>query len=567
MRRNIHDPTLSPAHAPVNSPLEARTARVLRSIAGALILLLTACGDGRDGDDEREDGDPMPETGFELEEVAIAQLQEGMAAGRWSSRELVRAYLDRIERIDAAGPTLRAVLDLNPDALAIADSLDAERERGRVRGPLHGIPVLIKGNIDTADRLPTTAGALAMGDFVATRDAFIVSRLREAGAVILGKTNLSEWANFRSTHSSSGWSGRGGQTRNPYVLDRSPCGSSSGSGVAIAASLAAVAIGTETDGSIVCPASANALVGIKPTMGLVSRSGIIPIAASQDIAGPMARTVADAALLLGVLAGADPADPATAASAGRVEPDYTRFLDPNGLRGARIGVARARVTGYSAPTDALFEAAVADLRRAGAVIVDSTDIPFLGEYDAAELTVLLYEFRDGIDRYLRAAGPGVPVKSLEEVIRFNAANRARAMPFFGQELLEMAQEKGPLTDAEYLEAKALSRRAAEGLDRVMREHRLDALVAPTGSPAWPIDLLNGDHFLGASSTAPAVAGYPSVSVPMGSVAALPVGITFIGKPWQEGTLIRFAYAYEQATRHRRPPRFLPTVDHELRTPE
>lgn len=497
---------------------------------------------------------------FPLEEATVADLQEAMRSGRYTARRLAEMYLARIESLDRQGPTLRSMLDLNPDALAIADSMDAERRAGRVRGPLHGIPVVIKDNVATADRMTTTAGSLALEGSVPPRDAFIAARLREAGAVIIGKTNLSEWANFRSTRSSSGWSGRGGQARNPYVLDRSPCGSSSGSGVAVAANLAAVSVGTETDGSIVCPAGANGIVGIKPTMGLVSRSGIIPIAHSQDIAGPMGRTVADAATLLGVLAGPDPRDSVTLASRGRAHADYTRFLDPNGLRGARIGVLRKRFTGYSEETDSLFAAAVEAMRRAGATVVDSLEIPHYGEYDDAEFEVLLYEFKDDLNRYLAELGPGAPVKSLQEVIRFNERERARSMPYFGQEILEMAQKKGPLTAREYRDALRKTRLAKRGIDSVLKRHRLDALVAPTGSPSWPIDLINGDHFLGASSTPAAVAGYANISVPMGYAFGLPVGVSFIGGPWSEPTLIRLAFAYEQATRHRRPPRFLSTVD-------
>ncbi|HEV2145905.1 MAG TPA: amidase [Longimicrobiaceae bacterium] len=497
---------------------------------------------------------------FELDEATVAELQEGMRSGRYTSRSITEAYLARIEALDRRGPALQSMLDLNSDALAIADSLDAERRAGRVRGPLHGIPVVVKDNVDTADRMTTTAGSLALEGSIAQRDAFVAERLREAGAVILGKANLSEWANFRSTQSSSGWSGRGGQVRNPYALDRSPCGSSSGTAVAVAANLAPVGVGTETDGSIVCPAAANGLVGVKPTMGLVSRAGIIPIAGSQDIAGPMARTVTDAALLLGALAGADPRDPATAASRGKAAADYTRFLDPNGLRGARIGVVRKGFTGYSPETDKLFEEAVATMRRAGAVLVDSLEMPHRGEYGAAEYTVLLYEFKDELNKYLAGLGPNAPVKSLEEVIAFNEREAARSMPYFGQEILVAAQAKGPITEKEYLEAREKTRLAGKGIDSLMALHRLDAVVAPTGSPAWPIDLINGDHFLGASSTPAAVSGYPNVTVPMGFSFGLPVGVSFFGRAWSEPTLLRLAYAYEQATKHRAPPRFLPTVD-------
>jgi amidase len=430
-----------------------------------------------------------------------------------------------------------------------------------VRGPLHGIPVLIKDNIDTADRMTTTAGALALQGSVAPRDAFIVERLRGSGAIILGKTNLSEWANFRSTRSSSGWSGRGGQTRNPYALDRSPCGSSSGSGTAIAANLATVSIGTETDGSIVCPAAANSLVGIKPTVGLLSRSGIIPISHSQDTPGPMARTVADAAILLGALTGVDSRDATTAASRGRAQTDYSRFLDPNGLKGARIGVVRKRFFGYSREADRLTDEAIQAMRRAGAIVVDSVEIPNMGEYDSDEFTVLLYEFKHGVNQYLAGLGPNARVRTLKDVIAFNQRNRERSMPYFGQELLEMAEGKGPLTDREYRNALEKSRRLArQGIDRAMDKHRLDAILAPTGHPVWPIDLVNGDHFMGASSTPGAVSGYPNVTVPAGYSFGLPVGVSFIGRAWSEPTLIRIAYAFEQATRHRRPPRFLPAAE-------
>ncbi len=507
---------------------------------------------------------PTPPS-FELEEATVAHLTAGLESGRYTSRRLCQLYLARIEEIDRRGG-LRSVIETNPDALALADRADAERRAGRNRGPLHGIPVLIKDNIATGDRMMTTAGSLALADAPAPRDAFVAQRLRDAGAVILGKTNLSEWANFRSTRSVSGWSGRGGQCRNPYALDRNPCGSSSGTGAAIAASLAAVGVGTETDGSIVCPASANSLVGIKPTLGLVSRSGIIPIAHSQDTAGPMARTVTDAAILLGVLAGSDPSDAATAPAGSRGQADYTRFLDPNGLQGARIGVARAKVTGYSASADRLFESALDVMKRSGAVLVDPADIPQLGEYDDAEFTVLLYEFKADLNVYL--AGLGVaPARTLADLIAFNDQHRDQELPYFGQEIFITAQEKGPLTDDAYMEALLHCRRLSrtEGLDVVFAKEKLDALVAPTGSPAWTIDLVNGDHFLGASSTPAAVSGYPSVSVPVGYVHGLPVGMSFIGTAWSEPTLVRLAFAYEQAAKPRRPPRFLATANLEHAT--
>ncbi|HEY6060121.1 MAG TPA: amidase [Gemmatimonadales bacterium] len=496
---------------------------------------------------------------FELEEATIAQLQEGLKSGKYTSRRLCQLYLARIDEIDRRG-ALRSMIETNPDALALADAADAERRAGRVRGALHGLPVVIKDNIATGDKMKTTAGSLALADRSAPRDATVARRLRDAGAILLGKTNLSEWANFRSTHSVSGWSGRGGLCRNPYALDRNPCGSSSGTGAAISANLAAVGVGTETDGSIVCPSSANSLVGIKPTLGLVSRRGIVPIAHSQDTAGPMARTVADAAALLSVLAGPDPEDPATAAA--RVESDYTKFLDPDGLHGARIGVARAKFFGYSASADKLVEAAIDVMKRAGAVIVDPADVPHAGDYDDAEFTVLLYEFKTDLNGYLAGLGDQAPNKTLADLIAFNDRTRDRELPHFGQEIFTMAQEKGPLSDDAYVEALAHCRRLSrtEGLDVVFAKEKLDAIVAPTGSPPWTIDLVNGDHFLGASSTPAAVSGYPSVSVPVGYVHGLPVGMSFIGTPWSEPALIRLAYAYEQAARPRRAPRFPATAD-------
>jgi amidase len=487
---------------------------------------------------------------FDLEEATIAELQDAMRAGRRSARTICAAYLARIAELD---PKLRAVIEINPEAAAIADRLDAERQAGgaggggggRVRGPLHGIPVLVKDNIATGDRMMTTAGSLALEGITAPRDAPLVARLRAAGAVILGKTNLSEWANIRANQSSSGWSARGGQCANPYALDRNPCGSSSGTGAAIAANFAVVGIGTETDGSIVCPSSACSLVGVKPTLGLIDGAGIIPIAHSQDTAGPMARTVADAATLLGVLAGRD----------------YRASLDPNGLRGARIGVARKKVFGYSPEADALVESAIDVLRRQGAVIVDPADIPHLGEYDDSELTVLLYELKADLAAWLAAWAPNARVKTLADVIAFNDANKAREMPYFGQELFIQAQEKGPLTDQAYRDALAKDQRLSrvEGLDVVFAQHNLDAIVAPTGSPPWPTDLVNGDHFLGASSTPAAVSGYASVAVPVGYSFGLPVGMSFIGRANSEPTLLKLAYAYEQAAKPRKPPRFLPTV--------
>ena len=497
---------------------------------------------------------------FALQEATLADLARGIESGKYTAHSLCEYYLARIDDLDRRGPTLRSAIETNPDALRIARELDAERKTKGPRGPLHGIPILVKDNIATADRMATTAGSLALVGARPRADAAIAARLRAAGAVMLGKANLSEWANFRSNSSSSGWSARGGQCKNPYVLDRSPCGSSSGTAAAIAANFAAVGVGTETDGSIVCPAAACSLVGIKPTLGLVSRAGIVPIAHSQDTAGPMARTVRDAAILLGALAGPDPRDSATAAAPAQV-PDYTRFLDANGLAGARLGVARTKLFGYHAATDALVTQAIDVLRRAGAVIVDPAEIPHLGEYDDAELTVLLYEFKADVNRYLAEFAPGAPVKTLQDVIEFNERNKEREMPYFGQELFLKAQDKGSLSDQAYRDALDKCRKLAreDGLQAILDREKLDALVAPTGNPPWPIDLINGDHFLGGSSTPAAVAGFPHVTVPAGYVSGLPVGVSFIGAPWSEGTLVRLAYAYEQATTLRRPPRFLPTM--------
>ena len=498
---------------------------------------------------------------FELDEVTLQQLQDSMQSGRYTSRRLVELYLARIEAIDRSGPTLRSVIELNPEAAAIADALDAERKAKGPRGPLHGIPILIKDNIDTGDRMMTTAGSLALEGSIAARDAFVAERLRAAGAVILGKTNLSEWANIRSMKSTSGWSARGGQVKNPYVLDRNACGSSSGTGAAIAANLAAVGVGTETDGSIVCPSSVSGLVGIKPTVGLVGRSGIIPISHSQDTAGPMTRTVADAAALLTVMTGIDPRDAATKRSAGKSS-DYTTALDANALKGARIGVARKRYFGYSPATDQVIDAAIAEMKARGATIVDPADIPNAGGFDECELEILLYELKADLNAYLGALGPSAKVHSLADVIAFNEREKAREMPFFGQDLFVSAQKKGPLTTPAYRQALTTcqTRARAQGIDAVFARLKLDAIIAPTGSPAWPTDVINGDHFLGASSTPAAVAGYPSITVPAGDVHGLPVGLSFIGQAWSEAKLIALAYAFEQATHHRQPPKFLPTLN-------
>ena len=497
---------------------------------------------------------------FPYAELSVAELQSRMTKGTLTSRTLTAAYLSRIAAVDRSGPTLNSVIETNPDALTIAAERDAERRAGKVRGPLHGIPVLIKDNIDSADRMQTTAGSLALVGKPAPRDAFIVQRLREAGAVLLGKTNLSEWANFRSTRSTSGWSGRGGQTRHPFVIDRNPCGSSSGTGTAISANLAAVGIGTETDGSIICPSSICGLVGIKPTVGLWSRSGIIPISSSQDTAGPMARSVSDAAALLGALTGVDSRDRVTADSAGKSVPDYTTFLSAKSLQGARIGVAR-NMAGFHPMTDAAFERAIESLRKAGAVIVDPANVPTVGKYDEAELDVLLYEFKAGVNAYLAERGSTVSVRTMDEVIAFNRANAGAEMPYFGQEQMERAQSMGSLDDAKYRDAVATCRRLSrdEGLDAIMAQHALDAIVAPSNGPSWPTDLINGDRYSGGNSSVAAVAGYPSITVPMGFADALPLGLSFIGRAWSEGRLIGLAYAFEQATTVRRAPRFLTTM--------
>lgn len=496
---------------------------------------------------------------FPYEEATIASLTARMGAGTLTSSALTSAYLARIAAIDAAGPRLRSVIEVNPDAMRIAAERDAERKQGRVRGPLHGIPVLVKDNLDTADRMQTTAGSLALVGSPARQDSTVVAKLREAGAVLLGKTNLSEWANFRSTRSSSGWSGRGGQTRHPYVTDRNPCGSSSGTGTAISANLAVVGIGTETDGSIICPSSICGLVGLKPTVGLVSRAGIIPISATQDTAGPMTRTVADAAIVLQVIRGSDPRDAATKDAANQVE-DYLKALRPDALEGARIGAAR-NMTGFHPAVDTAFDRALDVLRAAGATVIDPCNVPTVGKYDADELTVLLYEFKDGLNAYLTSRGDTVKYRSLEELIAYNKTNAATEMPWFAQELFEQAQAKGTLSDAAYTEALARCRRLSrdEGLDALFREHRLDAVVAPSNGPSWPIDWVNGDKYSGGNSSVAAVAGYPSLTVPMAFLSELPLGLSFIGTAYTEARLLSLGHAFEQKTKARRAPRFLRTI--------
>ncbi|PYX83793.1 MAG: amidase [Acidobacteria bacterium] len=497
---------------------------------------------------------------FELDEISISELQDGMKSGEYTAHSLAEKYLGRIQSLDKQGPAINSIIEINPDALAIADAMDKERHSGKLRGPLHGIPTLIKDNIDTADKMMTTAGSLALVGAKPPQDSTVAQKLRAAGAVIIGKTNLSEWANIRSSHSTSGWSGRGGLTRNPYALDRNACGSSSGSGAAAAANFCAAAIGTETDGSIVCPSSANCLVGIKPTVGLVSRTGIIPISHTQDGAGPMARTVKDAAILLGALTGVDRSDQATLASEGKSLTDYTRFLDPNGLKGARLGVAR-KYFGFSDDVDVLMNELLDEMKKQGATLVDPADIETFGKFDDSELMVFYYELKADLNGYLARLGPGAPVHSLKEIIDFNEKNKEQEMPYFGQDIFLKSEAKGPLTEKEYLDALDKNRKLArtEGIDRLMDNNKLDAIVAPTAGPSCLTDLLNGDHFTGGSSNAAAVAGYPNINLPAGFIHGMPVGISFFGQAWSEPTLIKLAYAFEQATKLRKPPQFLPTV--------
>jgi amidase len=504
---------------------------------------------------------PREQQDFPLAEWTIADLQQAMRSGRLTARSITQAYLDRIAALDRQGPTLRAVLETNPDALAIADQLDQERRQGKVRGPLHGIPVIVKDNIDTHDRMQTTAGSLALEGNYAARDAFLVERLRAAGAVILAKANLSEWANFRSTRSSSGWSGRGRQCKNPYVLDRNPSGSSSGSAVAVSANYCAVAVGTETDGSIVSPSNACGIVGLKPTVGLVSRAGVIPIAHSQDTAGPMARTVADAAALLSAMTGLDPRDPATQASEGHRVPDYTAFLDASGLKGARIGVPRR--TGPNPQVNALVEDAIKILRDLGAEVVDPADLETAGQIGTAEREVLQYEFKADLNAYLATMPPAVKYRTLADLIAFNEAHKDQEMPYFGQEIFIASEAKGPLTEQAYLDARAkcVELTRAKGIDATMDKYGLDAMMGPSGGPAGLVDLvtLTGGGGGGGSSQFPAIAGYPHITVPAGFYFGLPMGISFYGRAWSEPVLIKIAYAFEQATKARKPPAFIPTL--------
>jgi amidase len=497
---------------------------------------------------------------FELDEITVAELNEGLRSGRWTSRKLAELYLARIDALNQKGPQLRAVIEINPDALALADQLDRERKDKGPHGPLHGIPMLVKDNIDTADKMSTSAGSLALDGSRAAKDSFVAARLRSAGALILGKTNLSEWANFRSTHSTSGWSGRGGQTRNPYALDRNTSGSSSGSGAAVAANLCALAVGTETDGSIVSPSSVNGVVGVKPTVGLISRSGVIPISHSQDTAGPMTRTVRDAAILLTALAGIDADDTATAAAKGKAQPDYTKFLDAGGLKGARLGIAR-KFFDKNAPMDRFLSHCVDALKQAGAEIIDPADLPSHGKWSEPENEVLLYEFKADLNAYLEKLAADHPARTLKDLIAFNEKNREREMPYFEQELFIQSEAKGPLNEDKYRKAREASIQLArkEGIDAVVEKHKLDAIVALTNGPAWYIDWVNGDNDTGGCSTPAAVAGYPHVTVPAGLFRGLPVGLSFFGPAWSEPVLLRLAYAYEQATNARQKPRFLATV--------
>ncbi len=497
----------------------------------------------------------------EFDEITIAELNEGLKSGKYTVRSITEHYIARINAIDKKGPAINSVIELNPDALSIADALDKELKEKGPRSPMHGIPVLIKDNIDTSDSMQTTAGSLALLGSKPAKDAFLVKQLRDAGALILGKTNLSEWANMRSTHSTSGWSGRGGLTKNPYALDRNTSGSSSGSGAAVSANLCTVAIGTETDGSVVSPSSINGVVGIKPTVGLVSRAGIIPISHSQDTAGPMARTVHDAAVLLGAMTGADPEDEATENSMRKSFKDYTQFLDPNGLKGARIGVVR-KYFGFHPAVDEIMEKALDILKNNGAVIIDPADVDAIGKVDGSEMTVLLYELKADMKKYFEHRGPGSPARSLEDLIEFNKKHASEEMPYFKQELFLEAEKKGPLSDKEYVDALAKNHRLTrkEGIDAVMTKHNLEALIAPTDSPAWMTDLVDGDHFLGGSSQLAAVAGYPSITVPAGFVFGLPIGISFFGRVWSEPVLLKIAYGFEQVSKVRKQPGFLTTAD-------
>jgi amidase len=505
-------------------------------------------------------GPPARSPPQSIEELSLADIAAAFADGRWTSQQLTQNYLARIEQFDQHGPNLRSVIETNPRALEIAAGLDAERKSRGSRGPLHGIPVLIKDNVETSDHMMSTAGSLALEGWYAPKDAPLVERLRAAGAVILGKTNLSEWANFRSTHSLSGWSGRGGQCRNPYAADRTPSGSSSGSAVAVSANLCAIAVGTETDGSIVSPASINGIVGLKPTVGLISRRGIAPISHSQDTAGPLTRSVRDAAVMLGAMSGLDAADTASAAVGARFETDYVRYVDPNGLNGARLGIAR-KFFADNAPLNRFLDGCIETLKAAGAVIVDPADLPMHGSTSGPEQEVLLYEFKADLNAYLRRLPPTFPVRSLAALIRFNEAHKDTEMPLFDQELLRQAEAKGPLSDKAYQEARAACLKAtrSNGIDAVLAAHKLDAMVSLTSGPAWLIDVVNGDSDTGGCSSPAAIAGYPHITVPAGLFRGLPIGLSFFGAAFSEPKLIKLGSGFEAVAHARTPPRFLSSV--------
>ena len=540
--------------------MDRRTFIGTTAAGGAGLAMTSACSaPASDSPGAAQAPDEVPP--FEFDEVTVDDLQRMMESGEHTARSITQAYIERIEAMDRQGPELRSMIEINPDALEIADELDAERRAGGPRGPLHGIPVALKDNLDTHDRMTTTAGSLALEGSIPPRDSFVAERLRAAGAILLGKANMSEWAYFRGERATSGWSARGGQCVNPYALNRNPCGSSSGSGVAASANLCALTVGTETGGSIMCPSSSNGIVGIKPTVGLWSRSGIIPISHSQDTAGPMTRTVRDAAILLGGAVGVDPRDEATARSEGNFHTDYTQFLDSAGLQGARIGVARS-FTGFDPRVMALFEDAIQAMRDADAVIVDPANLPVANWRDELPLIVLEYEFKTDLNAYLATLGPDAPVRTLAEIIEFNEQNAELEMPFFGQQRMIASQARGPLTDEVYLNAVRTIQRGnrEDGIDALMNEHQLDAIVAPTRDLPWTTDHIKGDRLDGGSSAGPAaIAGYPDISVPMGFVSGLPAGVSFFGRAWSEPVLIRIAYAFEQATQHRRAPTFAPTL--------
>jgi amidase len=530
------------------------------SLATGTILSLNACQGDAHKQLPNTIGDP-----FELNEVKIPDLHLGYEQRKFTIEQVVRLYLDRIEKIDRNGPGLNAVIEVNTDALTLARRLDQELQNGKKRGLLHGIPIMVKDNIDTAGNMLTTAGSLALADNMAAKNAWVTQKLLDAGAVIIGKTNLSEWANFRSTRSSSGWSGRGGQTRNAYFTDRNPCGSSSGSGVAASANLCTAAIGTETNGSVVCPSSISNIVGIKPTVGLVSRAGIIPISHTHDTAGPMCRTVQDAAIVLGALTGIDPDDQATSRSEGRSFQDYTQFLDPDSLKNKRLGLAK-HYTGFHSEVDALVDQAIEDIKRLGAEVVEVQGTDLNNDSGSDAYTVLLYEFKHDLNRYLSTCPSTVKTRTLEALIKFNEDHAEKEMPYFGQEIFVAAQAKGDLNSPEYLKAKenVLKANGPDGIDRVLKKYELDALMAPSNAPSWPIDVINGDHFLGSSSSPAARSGYPNVTVPMGFVHGLPIGLSIFAEAYSEPKIIGLAYAYEQATKHRKPPQFIATFDYSKR---